>query len=490
MKVLAVVLSSLVLVACGGSNTGNSASNTVDVSSVAVPAYSITEPVPVPISALTLGTPHADFSAPYGSAVITLPGGTAIGFQDLSGSYPPITQTIQYAPTEHLTPELINKVWANGWNGYGQSISVVDDFQTALPVLTRRAFLSRRQTTDVRNEFNVTNMSFESNTYVGTYDVEYLYSQTMAHGSIVSNIAGGDEQGTAIQSTLSLVPDAATPISCTKNGVASVTISCGNLTTFGNPAANFDRNYSAWLPQQAPLEYHKVAGLAKSASLSELQVDLSPSQDPYESTLYIYGHLENSYQSSATNLSLGVALDTSGVTLAKVYENILKRQLLTKKSESVIAIAAGNSSSPCGANNLAGCNYYAAYFSIAPQTKDSVLVVGATTGSGSNEKLADYSSSAGALASRFILASGDTGYDGVVGTSFAAPRVAGAVATVRQKYPKLTATQAANLLLLTANKDINNDGVDDFVGVSPIYGHGKLDLVKALSPIGTAAIGQ
>ena len=108
--------------------------------------------------------------------------------------------------------------------------------------------------------------------------------------------------------------------------------------------------------------------------------------------------------------------------------------------------------------------------------------------------MATYSTRAGALLNRFIVASGDTGYveiDGspIQGTSFAAPRVAAAVAIVRQKYPHLTAAQAANLLLLTASKDINNDGVDDFVGVSPIYGYGKLDLVKALSPIGTAAIG-
>ncbi|MFZ4480737.1 MAG: S8 family serine peptidase [Rhodoferax sp.] len=490
MKFLAVVLGSLVLSACGGGDSGSTTTGTGGTPSGTAPAYSITEPVPVPIAALVLGAPHADFSAPYGTATVTLPGvAVANGFQDLSGSYPQKTQTIQFAPTDHLTPDLVNKVWANGWNGYGQSISVIDDFQSGGLAL-KREFLSRRETTDVRSEFNWVKMLYENNIYVGNYDVEYSFSQDAAHGAIVANIAGGDEQGTAVQTGMFMTPFSVNPISCAKNGVASNAMSCGNLTTFGSPAANFAKQYSSWLPQQGWLDYRKVAGVAKSASVSEQQVNLSRNQNPYESTIYIYGHLENSYQSSATNLSLGVALDTSGVTLEKVYENTLTRQLLTKKSESVIAIAAGNSSSPCGANNLAGCNYYAAYFSITPQTKDSVLVVGATTGSGSNEKLADYSSSAGALASRFILTSGDTGYDGVVGTSFAAPRVAGAVAIVRQKYPKLTATQAANLLLLTANKDINNDGIDDFVGVSPIYGHGKLDLVKALSPIGTTAIGQ
>ena len=70
------------------------------------------------------------------------------------------------------------------------------------------------------------------------------------------------------------------------------------------------------------------------------------------------------------------------------------------------------------------------------------------------------------------------------GTSFAAPRVTGAAAILRQKFPNLSGAQAASVLLLTASKDINNDGLDDFSGVSDTFGHGKLDLGAALSPFG------
>jgi len=82
------------------------------------------------------------------------------------------------------------------------------------------------------------------------------------------------------------------------------------------------------------------------------------------------------------------------------------------------------------------------------------------------------------------LASGVEGDTDVVGTSFAAPRVAGVATILKQKYPTLTSAQISNIILLSASKDINNDGIDDFIGVSPIYGQGKLSLTRALSLAG------
>jgi subtilisin family serine protease len=108
-------------------------------------------------------------------------------------------------------------------------------------------------------------------------------------------------------------------------------------------------------------------------------------------------------------------------------------------------------------------------------------VVGALSGEGSNQNIATYSTRAGILADRFILASGETGYTNVVGTSFAAPRVAAVAAILKQRFPQLTPAQISNVILLSADKDINNDGANDFSGVSPIYGHGKLSLTRALA---------
>ncbi|MCX8520969.1 MAG: S8 family serine peptidase [Rhodoferax sp.] len=114
-------------------------------------------------------------------------------------------------------------------------------------------------------------------------------------------------------------------------------------------------------------------------------------------------------------------------------------------------------------------------------TSDLTIVAGALSGKGASENIADYSQKAGALAVRFLLASGETGYPQLNGTSFAAPRIAGAAAIIKQKYPSLTGKQIADVLLLSASKDINNDGIPDFSGISSIYGHGKLDLNAALS---------
>ena len=94
---------------------------------------------------------------------------------------------------------------------------------------------------------------------------------------------------------------------------------------------------------------------------------------------------------------------------------------------------------------------------------------------------------------RYLMANGDSGWnlenstnsgDDVEGTSFAAPRIAGAAAIVKSKFPNLSGANVADILLLTADKDINDDGVDDFSSPSSVYGRGELDLSSALSPVG------
>lgn len=67
------------------------------------------------------------------------------------------------------------------------------------------------------------------------------------------------------------------------------------------------------------------------------------------------------------------------------------------------------------------------------------------------------------------------------GTSYAAPRVAGYAAIVRQKFPNLTAPNTADILLATARYDTlscypNCD--------KAIYGQGEASLSRALAPVG------
>ena len=93
------------------------------------------------------------------------------------------------------------------------------------------------------------------------------------------------------------------------------------------------------------------------------------------------------------------------------------------------------------------------------------------------ETLATYSHSAGDMKNDFIVAHDSVFfYQDASGTSFAAPRVAGAAALVRQKFPTLNGSSLKQVLLQSAD-DLGAEGVDE------IFGHGKLNLINALSPI-------
>ena len=131
-----------------------------------------------------------------------------------------------------------------------------------------------------------------------------------------------------------------------------------------------------------------------------------------------------------------------------------------------------------------------------------LLIVGALDQAGSvtnPSSIASYSNTAGNdtdVSSRFLLASGTTPfYNGQVaingfnvnqgdGTSFAAPRVAGYVAIVRSKFPNLSASKTASILLETARYDTlacykRAGGCD-----KAIYGAGEASLSRALAPVG------
>ena len=63
------------------------------------------------------------------------------------------------------------------------------------------------------------------------------------------------------------------------------------------------------------------------------------------------------------------------------------------------------------------------------------------------------------------------------GTSFAVPTVAGKAAIIKSKFPNLNGSQLATLIKTTAD-DLGAPGVDE------VYGHGKVNLLRALSPVG------
>lgn len=90
--------------------------------------------------------------------------------------------------------------------------------------------------------------------------------------------------------------------------------------------------------------------------------------------------------------------------------------------------------------------------------------------------IADYSNRAGHSAEWFIVADGDNPYStnpDDEGTSYAAPRVSGAAALVIHKFGT-SAENTVRIILETA----------DEIGPAAIYGHGRLNVGRALSPVG------
>jgi subtilisin family serine protease len=144
--------------------------------------------------------------------------------------------------------------------------------------------------------------------------------------------------------------------------------------------------------------------------------------------------------------------------------------------------AAGNGAEYCDSQRIEDCNYLAGVTdgirnSGYEDYGDRLIFVGALADN--SDLMASYSYQAGNLKYDFIVAHDDVLTLGdAAGTSFAAPRVTGAAALVKHKFPNLTSAHLKQVLLQTAT-DIGVAGVDE------VYGYGKLNIAGALSPIGT-----
>lgn len=401
------------------------------------------------------GSPSGNTGGDYGGASATLDSQSSFNF-----TIPNTNLTWQFLPRLHIDDTGAANQWSQGWTGAGQSISVIDDFSSSIN--THLTVSATRVSTSTFFSFPGT----------GTYTVSYKIPFATTHGGLVSNIAGGD--GLAANLTSQFTFDA----------ISATRLSCTGGACFDPSVSTFDSTRD--------IEYRPMAGVAKDALVTNNHVDLSSRQNVSNTLNAIVSHMDNSFNASAINLSIGFDINTVGVSLNQILDD-LDTGALQRTSNAVVVVAAGNSGAACTSNNLNGCNALAVAAAYLPQTKHSTIVAGATSGTGLSENIATYSVRAGILADRFLLASGSTGFllangNEVIGTSFAAPRIAGAAALLRHKFPNLNAEQTASILLLTGNKDINNDGLADFSGVSPIYGHGKLNLPSAMSPIGTLGV--
>jgi len=159
-------------------------------------------------------------------------------------------------------------------------------------------------------------------------------------------------------------------------------------------------------------------------------------------------------------------------TTTPLGDSGLRRAAAT--NQAVLVAAAGNESS----RNPNWPGHYAR----EAWAGGTMLVVGAVD---SNNRLASFSNRAGDTAQFYLVAPGvniyssyDTWYGYMSGTSMAAPAVSGAAALVTGYWPYLRANQVAAILLNTAD-DLGAPGVD------AVYGHGMLNVNRALMPVGS-----
>ncbi|MBS0505034.1 MAG: S8 family serine peptidase [Proteobacteria bacterium] len=144
----------------------------------------------------------------------------------------------------------------------------------------------------------------------------------------------------------------------------------------------------------------------------------------------------------------------------------------------VIVISAGNDSA-ANPSDLA-------LIATDPLARGQVIVAGSIDAS---KTISSFSNRAGSTSSVFVTALGEgvrsfdeTGAAFLFsGTSFSAPFVSGAAALLAQAFPNLTGAQIVQLLL---------DSADDLgaAGVDTIYGHGALNIGRALAPRGGTSL--
>ena len=119
-----------------------------------------------------------------------------------------------------------------------------------------------------------------------------------------------------------------------------------------------------------------------------------------------------------------------------------------------------------------GC-YILPAFHIAHGSGNRTIVVGALNAAGTQK--ASYSNHAGVYKDYFITAPVDGGWCSS-GTSCSAPVVSGAAALIMDRY-NTNAADTRDILFETAD-DIGAPGVDS------VFGHGRLNARRALSPLG------
>lgn len=201
-------------------------------------------------------------------------------------------------------------------------------------------------------------------------------------------------------------------------------------------------------------------------------INLSGHQITARTLADLLAHLRASADVDVLNLSLGMEAQTAAGLFAPLMRDFAG--LWRGGDAPVLTVAAGNGGGSCEGQDFRGCNLIAVALAAHSATRESTLVVGALSDCNGSQSLARESARAGRLAHRFVAACGAMAQSPWSGTSFAAARVAALAAALKQNHPGLSSVDIASIILASASKDIDGDGIDDFAGVSPVHGHGRI----------------
>lgn len=342
-----------------------------------------------------------------------------------------------------ITPD-VKQAWAEGWTGAGVRIGVIDDF-----------------TLNDVSEFLVVPMptaGCSTARSITTCPSESTAAFRLTHGEQVAAIAGGSTRG--LPGLWAEAGGYATPLDLgTYIGVSDLSIQLS----------------SPLLGVAKDAQIHRNDFLTYQRSTQGLFAEFKRWGDAADATGQLYRQIK------VFNLSLGGTSRNPRQNVA-AYESQLAFANASRVPDAVFVKAAGNSGCTVHATD---CDPLNAVLYNAPTFKDKTLIVGALDQPGG--RIAAYSNRAGRYADRFIVADGrgiqrpDGSYD--EGTSFAAPRVSGYAAILRQKFPNLDAAQTASILLDTAQWN-SAWGARD-AGTQAVYGQGEANLRRALAPVGS-----
>lgn len=320
---------------------------------------------------------------------------------------------------------------------------------------------------------------FENNGYVAGFSPDFSYDNINVDGLEAAHDAGW-------------------------TGAGSNLVIFDNFNGSSAYLAMYDFSYGTYSPTHGSNTFNLAYAVAPEASFTFFEMYGDPYSNNADFLDMTYGNSDSSlsfgslgssdlFGADAANVSLGVHLTsraslTDALIGASSFISNTLQPIANHLPNAVIVESAGNNGSVSALSTARGCTAWGGrnsassctdvYFALDANYYDALdrtIFVGAYDSA--TLYLTDYSVSAGLAADHFIVADGTSLLDTGRGTSYAAPRVTGAIGLISHKFPELSAQARKGLILDTAT-DLGATGVDG------VFGHGLLNVTNALSPLG------